>query len=156
VQVNQATMDMLYTAGVTRPQPINGPSDGEPEYLIPRQIYMRYITSPSVPNDNVNESPCLIDPSLLEDNTHPPQEQLPCPKPRRLAGGNSERGSYCKGEGKGTTCIRNAIGNGQSGRTSNGHSRLGNGHGTVGNGHSHSRLGNGHSRTDDTTIISKH
>jgi hypothetical protein len=51
------------------------------------QIYMRYITSPSVPNDNVNESRCLIDPSLLEDNTNPPQERLPCPKPRQLVGG---------------------------------------------------------------------
>ena len=40
VQVNQMTMDMLCIAGVTRPQPINGPSDGEPEYLIPQHIYV--------------------------------------------------------------------------------------------------------------------
>lgn len=87
VQVNQATMDVLYTAGVTRPQPINGPGDGDPEYLIPRQIYMRYITPPSVPNDNVNDPPCPIDPSLLEDNTNPPQQVPPRPLPQRLVGG---------------------------------------------------------------------
>jgi len=89
VKVNQATMDMLYKAGVTCPQPINGPGDGEPEYLIPRQIYMRYmyITCPSVLNDTVNEHSCLIDPSLLQANTPPPGKQVPRPKPQRLVGG---------------------------------------------------------------------
>jgi len=82
-------MDMLYIAGVTHPQLINGPSDGEPEYLIPHQIYMRYmyITCPSVPNDTVNDSPCPIDPSLSEENTTPHQEQVLCPKPQQLVGG---------------------------------------------------------------------
>jgi hypothetical protein len=89
VQVNQATMDMLYTAGVTCPQAINGPGDGEPEYLIPRQIYMKYmyITRPSVPNDTVNEHSCPIDPSLLQANTPPSGKQVPRPKPQRLVGG---------------------------------------------------------------------
>ena len=89
MQVNQAAMDMLYTAGVTCPQPINGPGDGEPEYLIPRQIYMRYmyITCPSVLNDTVNEHSCAIDPSLLQANTPPPGKQVPRPKPQRLVGG---------------------------------------------------------------------
>lgn len=35
VQVNQATMDILCTAGVARPQPIDCPADSEPEYHIP-------------------------------------------------------------------------------------------------------------------------
>ena len=69
VQVNQTTMDMLCRAGVTRPQPINGPGDGEPEYLVAQQIYLRYIAAPAAPstlNNNANDTPCPIDPSLLE------------------------------------------------------------------------------------------
>jgi hypothetical protein len=45
------------------------------------------ITRPSVPNDTVNDSPCPIDPSLLEENNTSPQEQVPRPKPQRLVGG---------------------------------------------------------------------
>jgi hypothetical protein len=37
----------------------NRPGDGEPEYLVPKHIYMRYI-------DSANSSPCSIDPSLME------------------------------------------------------------------------------------------
>jgi len=76
VQVNQMIMDMLCIAGVTQPQPINGPGDGEPEYLIPQHIYVRYLTPTSLVHDNVNDAPCPIDPSLLEDNsTTPPQDR---------------------------------------------------------------------------------
>jgi hypothetical protein len=75
-------MDILCAAGVTRPQPINGPGDGEPEYLVPRHSYDRYITPMSPLN-----APCAIDPSLLEDNnTTSHQERSQYPKPRRLAG----------------------------------------------------------------------
>ena len=51
VRVNQMTMNKLCAAGVTQRQPINGPNDGEPEYDIPQQIYMRYIacTPPAAP-----------------------------------------------------------------------------------------------------------
>ena len=76
-------MDKLCTAGVTRPQPINGPGDGEPEYLIPQEIYMRYITPVPLENNNVNDTPCQIDPSLLEANSTPPRgSQHPKPRPR--------------------------------------------------------------------------
>ena len=91
IQVNQMTMDMLCTAGVTRPQAINGPGDGEPEYLVPCDIYVRAITTPtSVVHANVNDAQCTIDPSLLEamdTRTSPPQESSGCPRPQRLVGG---------------------------------------------------------------------
>jgi hypothetical protein len=35
VQVNQLMMDILCRAGLAQPQPINGPGDGDPQYLIP-------------------------------------------------------------------------------------------------------------------------
>ena len=88
------TMNKLCAAGVTQRQPINGPNDGEPEYDIPQQIYMRYIacTPPAAPlrNDMVNDTPpCQIDPALLEDNNYaPPQERSHRPKPRPLFGRN--------------------------------------------------------------------
>jgi len=86
VQVNQMTMDMLCIAGVTQPQPINGPSDGEPEYLIPQHIYVRYLTPTSLVHDNVNGAPCLIDPSLVEDNnTTPPQDRSHNPTPSPIS-----------------------------------------------------------------------
>jgi len=86
VQVNQMTMDMLCIAGVTRPQPINGPSDGEPEYLIPQHIYVRYLTPTSLVHGNVNGAPCPIDPSLVEDNnTTPPQDRSHGPTPSPIS-----------------------------------------------------------------------
>jgi hypothetical protein len=86
VQVNQRTMDILCTAGVTRPQPINGPGDGAPEYLIPRNIYDRCITPMLPSNENVNNTTCAIDPSLFEDNTTSPQKRSQRPKPHPLSG----------------------------------------------------------------------
>ena len=117
MQVDQATMNMLSTAGVTQPQPINGPGDGEPVYLIPCQIYMQYmyITSPSLPNDTVNKCSCPIDPSLLEENTTPPQKQVPHLKPQRLVGGKwtidpiaraKERALIALGMPAGTAALR--------------------------------------------------
>jgi hypothetical protein len=108
VQVNQATMDMLYTAGVTCPQAINGPGDGEPEYLIPRQIYMKYmyITRPSVPNDTVNEHSCPIDPSLLQANTPPSGKQVPRPKPQRLVGGKQTVDPIARAKEKALIALR--------------------------------------------------
>ena len=83
VQVNQTAMDILCTAGVPRPQPINGPADGEPEYLISRDMYARYITHLSLRKENANNEPCPIDPLLLEgDHTAPPQARSQRPKPR--------------------------------------------------------------------------
>jgi hypothetical protein len=66
IQVNQTTMDILCTAGITQPQPINGPADGVPEYLIPRHMYARYITHVSGGNENMTDTSCPIDPSLLD------------------------------------------------------------------------------------------
>jgi hypothetical protein len=87
MQVNQTTMDILCTAGVTRPQPINGPGDGAPEYHIPRNIYDRYITPMSPSNENVNNATCAIDPSLLYDNnTTSSEKRSQRPKPRPLSG----------------------------------------------------------------------
>jgi len=84
VQVNQMTMDILCRAGLAQPQPINGPGDGEPQYLIPRDTYMRYMGPMS--GDNVYDPP--IDPSLLQnDNSTPPSQQTSQrPKPRPLVG----------------------------------------------------------------------
>jgi hypothetical protein len=66
VQVNQTTMDILCTAGITQPQPINGLADGVPEYLIPQHMYTRYITHVSGGNENMTDTSCPIDPSLLD------------------------------------------------------------------------------------------
>jgi hypothetical protein len=66
VQVNQTTMDILCTAGIAQPQPINGPADGVPEYLIPQHMYTRYITHVSGGNENMTDTSCPIDPSLLD------------------------------------------------------------------------------------------
>jgi hypothetical protein len=66
VQVNQTTMDILCTAGVAQPQPINGPADGVPEYLIPQHMYARYITHVSGGNEDITDTSCPIDPSLLD------------------------------------------------------------------------------------------
>src|SRR3981189_1946675 len=83
VRVNQTTMDILRIAGVPQPQPINGPADGEPEYLIPQYFYTRYITHMSQGSDNVNNNPCPIAPSLLENNnTMHPQQRSQRPQPR--------------------------------------------------------------------------
>jgi hypothetical protein len=66
VQVNQTTMDILCTAGIAQPQPINGLADGVPEYLIPQHMYARYITHVSGGNENMTDTSCSIDPSLLD------------------------------------------------------------------------------------------
>src|SRR3979490_2338758 len=81
-RLNQTTMDILRIAGVPQPQPINGPADGEPQYLIPQHFYTRYITHMSRGSDNVNNTPCPIDPSLLEyNNTMQPQQRSQLPQP---------------------------------------------------------------------------
>ena len=79
VQVNQLMMDILCRAGLAQPQPINGPGDGDPQYLIPRATYMRYMGPMS--GVNVNDPP--IDPSLFQNHnsTPPPQQTSQCPKP---------------------------------------------------------------------------
>jgi hypothetical protein len=66
IQVNQTTMDILCTAGVAQPQPINGPANGVPKYLIPQHMYARYITHVSGGNENMTDTSCPIDPSLLD------------------------------------------------------------------------------------------
>jgi hypothetical protein len=59
-------MDILCTAGVTQPQPINGPADGMPKYLIPQHMYARHITHVSGGNENMTDTSYPIDPSLLD------------------------------------------------------------------------------------------
>ena len=84
VQVNQSTMDILCRAGLAQPQPINGPGDGDPQYLIPRATYVRYMGPMS--GANVNDPP--IDPSLFpnDKSTPPPKQTSQRPKPRPLFG----------------------------------------------------------------------
>ena len=85
VRVNQVTMnEICTTVGVTQPQAINGPNDGDPEYLIPQDIYMRYMAFAQVGPlaiDKPNDTPFALDPSLMEENYCTPR---PRPKPRPL------------------------------------------------------------------------
>src|ERR1700723_1802389 len=85
VRVNQMNMnEICTTVGVTQPQAINGPNDGDPEYLIPQDIYMRYMAFAQVGPlaiDKPNDTPFALDPSLMEENYCTPR---PRPKPRPL------------------------------------------------------------------------
>jgi hypothetical protein len=49
VQLNQTEMDRLYGVGVLQPDPINGPANGEPQYLVPQDIYAGNINDFSLP-----------------------------------------------------------------------------------------------------------
>src|ERR1700723_3133722 len=86
VRVNQMNMnEICTTVGVTQPQAINGPNDGDPEYLIPQDIYMRYMAFTQVGPlaiDKPNDTPFALDPSLMEENYCTPR---PRSKPRPLS-----------------------------------------------------------------------
>ena len=118
LRVNQVTMnEICTTVGVTQPQAINGPNDGDPEYLIPQDIYMRYMAFAQVGPlaiDKPNDTPFALDPSLMEENYCTPR---PRPKPRPLfrknraedagssaaAGGTAEGGTAAGGSAEGGT-----------------------------------------------------
>jgi hypothetical protein len=45
VLVDQSQMDILSRAGVPVPMPVNGPSDGPPQYMVEQSLYNKYIHS---------------------------------------------------------------------------------------------------------------
>lgn len=68
VYVNQQQMDFLQNAGIPLSQPVNGPNDGDPEYLVPHDLYARYITGQSVAaHQPTLDVECPIDPILLQE-----------------------------------------------------------------------------------------
>jgi hypothetical protein len=103
VRVNQMTMnEICTTVGVTQPQAINGPNDGDPEYLIPQDIYMRYMAFAQegpLAIDKPNDTPFALDPSLMEENYCTPR---PRPKPRPLFRKNRAEDAGSSAAGGGT------------------------------------------------------
>lgn len=70
--VDQSTANSLIAHGISLGNPVNGPNDGDPKYLVPISVLSSLPTGTQVPNTEQSSETVPIDPLLLlmTHNTH--------------------------------------------------------------------------------------